>query len=258
MANCAAMVVDTEAQIAERLEALRAGWTPQEFERKVWVPEERVLILADAHIPYHDEWLLAEAFKRAQEEGVEAVVWLGDLMDMPTQSKFGADDLTTYLQRELDITEGVIREAGKIVRRQYWSRGNHEQRLFKQVGKQAGMRELARMAGLDDLLRSGDLIVSDDPTLRYQTWMFTHPAKYGTTPLVVPGKIADQHRMNVVSAHAHHWGQGMSPSGRFQVVEAGGAFRPERIAYYNYNTTPLRPWVQGYVILDRGQVRLYR
>lgn len=245
---------------ARELRALQPDWLPENFSERVRVQEDRVLVLGDAHIPYHDVDLLAEALDFAREARVEAIVWLGDLMDMPTFSSWGTDDLTTLYRRELELTRGVIELASEVVSRQYWSSGNHEMRLMRRNGYQFGMEELALMAGLQDLLSTGQLITSDNPTLDYSSdghdWMLTHPASYGGQPLVVPGRVADRYQVNVISAHAHHWAQGRSPSGRYTVIESGGLFKAEYIKYVQHRITDHRAWTQGYVALNHGQAHL--
>lgn len=245
--------------VLERLTALRGEWQPEDFSERMEIPEERVLVLGDAHVPYHDENLLADALCRADMLKVDAIVWLGDLLDNPTFSSWGQDDLTTTFERELTIVEGIVREAATIVKKQYWSFGNHEQRWFRKMGEQCNMSHLAKIAGLGDLLKSGQFVVSDNPTLDYhhRTWMLTHPADYSGQPLAVPGIIADRFEQNVVSAHAHHWAQGKSPSGKFTVIESGGLFNTSRIKYVQHRVTRHRSWVQGYVLLDHGRAQLF-
>lgn len=245
--------------LAEELAALRGEWEREDFSLRLQIPEEKILIISDAHIPYHDEGVIAHAFAKAKHLQVEAIVWLGDLLDHPTYSSWGVDDLSTTHMRELDIAEGIIRMAAKIVRRQYWSLGNHEERWFRKVGNQLGMEHLARVAGLSDMLKDGTLVTSDNPSLDYHNneWLLTHPADYSGTPLTVPSELAEKFGRNVVGAHAHHWAQGKSKSGRFIVIESGGAFAPKLVKYTNHRVTRHRTWVQGYVILDHGQATLY-
>jgi predicted phosphodiesterase len=223
------------------------------------VEEDNIIVASDVHIPYHNERLTAQMLGTAERRGAEAIVWLGDLMDNPTFSSWGQDDLSTTFKRELKIAEGLIRLASTIVDRQYWSFGNHEARWMRKNGEQVDMELLANMAGLSDLVRSGHLVMSDHPSLLYRDdWYLTHPSTYGSVPLVVPGKLAELFSKNVVSAHAHHWGMGTSPTGRFTVIESGGLFNPLLVKYVQQRVTTHRQWVGGYVALDRGVPTLFQ
>jgi hypothetical protein len=242
------------------LAGLRGGWKPTDYSQKITVQEEDIFIASDVHVPYHDERLLADFLERVDMYGAGAVVWLGDLLDMPTFSSWGQEDLSTHFKRELQIVRGIIRLTSQVVPVQYWSVGNHEERWMRKLNYQVDMDLLADQAGLTDLVEDGRLVISNNPTLLYKpgNWMLTHPGSYGSTPLVVPGKIADKHKRNVVSAHAHHWGQGLSPSGEFRVVESGCLVKPELVHYLQRRPTDHRMWAQGYVGLFGGDVSLFR
>jgi UDP-2,3-diacylglucosamine pyrophosphatase LpxH len=252
--------------LLEDLEALRGDWAPQDYSVRLSLFEESVAIASDVHIPYHDERLLARFLETTAQYGCQAIVWLGDLMDMPTHSSWGTDDLTTLFTREMDLTAGVIRLAAQFVNVQYWSSGNHEDRFIRRLGKQVGMLALARMLGLQDLIESGQLVVSDNPTLELfqypesggvTNWLLTHPTTYSATPLVVPGTVADRERKHVVAGHAHHWAMGTSPGG-FTAIESGGLFEPKLMKYIQHGMTKHRKWCKGFVILDHGEPHLVR
>lgn len=239
---------------------LDGGWEPENYDDPLVLDEPDILIAADVHVPYHDRELLADFMARAREQEVDAIVFLGDLTDMPTFSTWGRDDWTTHFKRELKMIRGIVNMAAEIAPTVYWSVGNHEERWMRKMDWQTDMELLAEQAGLTDLLEEGRLIVSDNPTLLYEpgNWLLTHPGEYGNSPLVVPGKMADLEQKNVISAHAHHWGQGVSPSGRYQVVETGAIVKPENVRYLHRRKTTHRKWTQGYVGLSYGEVSLYR
>lgn len=240
------------AELTQQIVGLRGDYVPVDHSLRVEVTQPNILIASDVHVPYHDPELVARFINHARN--YDAIVWLGDLLDNPTFSSWGVEDLATTFDNELTQVEGIIRLAAERCPVQYWSLGNHEERWMRKMGYQGGMERLAKMAGLSDLLSTGRLIVSDNPTLDYHgDWMLTHPRQYGTTPLVVPGKIAERYGKNVVSAHAHHWGMGTSNSGRFTVIESGGLFEPKYVKYVQHGVTAHRAWAKGYVGLLDGQ-----
>jgi UDP-2,3-diacylglucosamine pyrophosphatase LpxH len=244
----------------EMMAAARGGWKPTDYSKTLLIPDDKIMILADVHLPRHDEKFLAQAFERAYNEKVGAIVFLGDLMDNPTWSSWGRDDWSDNYERELTICEAIVRCALDAAPYVYWSMGNHEARVLRKMEAQISLRHLALLAGLQDAMDSTRLIVSDHPTLEAfdGTWMLTHPATYGTQPLVKPGLIATRFQKNIISAHAHHYAQGMDQTGTFQVIESGGLFKPEYHAYIQRRVTPHRAWVQGYWILDNGNPQGYR
>lgn len=249
------------ADMRDRLEAMQ-GYK-QNFSIHPTVDERRIVIASDVHIPYYHAGAVAKMLGAAGDMNADAIVWLGDLLDNPTFSSWGNEDLKTNFDEELEQLEYMVRLAADIVPVQYWSLGNHEFRWMRRLGFQGDMRRLAMMGGLGDLINEGRLIVSDDPTLLYcpsdgPEWMLTHPDQYGSTPLVVPGKFADKYGKNVIAGHSHHWGLGVSPSGRYTVIESGGLFDAGKVKYVQYRVSAHRTWTRGFVMLEDGEPVLMR
>lgn len=241
-----------------RLSELRGGWVPEDYSTRLLLTDTRICIASDVHIPYHDEALVAQMLDHCKKSNIQAIVWLGDLLDVPTFSSWGRSDYTTDFTRELRIARGLVEMASGIVQVQYWSRGNHEQRWMRKLENQVYMDQLARMAGLEGLIDDGRLIMSDNPSLDALGggWLLTHPSVYGKVPLDVPGKLAQKYRKNVMSGHAHHWG--MAAVEGFVVVETGGLFDPTLHEYIQHNITTHRNWQQGYWFLVDGIATGYR
>lgn len=243
----------------QALAEARGGWRATDYSQRILIPDSRIAIASDVHIPYHDEKLLSQFFRDCEAHRIESIVWLGDLLDLHTFSNWGRTDYTTTFQRERKIARTVLEIGASVVGTQYWSRGNHEERIMRKNDHQMGMEELAYMVGVSPLVESGLLILSDNPTLDAvlvrgkPKWMLTHPAQYGSQPLVVPGKLATRYNQHVLSAHAHHWGMGVNETGKHTVIETGGLFQPNYHEYINYQVTAHRAWTQGYWFLIDGR-----
>ena len=98
------------------------------------------------------------------------------------------------------------------------------------------MERLAYTIGVSDMIRSGKLVMSDNPTLTTgDNWQLTHPAQYGSSPLVTPGYIADLEQQHVVAGHAHHWGYGQVP---FRQVHGDRGRRTVRAAQHALHPAP--------------------
>lgn len=225
------------------------------------IAERVIAIASDVHVPYHDAALVAHFVKVAQASGAQAVVWLGDLVDNMMLSRYGNTDVRSTFRDQMEQAGAVIQATAACVQVQYWSIGNHEYRWMSKMGFHGDMDMFVRMAGVGDLIDSGRLIVSDDPTLLYShgaEWMLTHPEFYSSTPLVVPGKLAERFAKNVISGHTHHWGMSTSASGRYTIIESGGLFNPALIEYTNRKVTAHRAWTPGFVLLNDGVPSLIR
>lgn len=254
------MKTKRQQEYREALAHARDGWRPQDYSARLLIPDQRIAIASDVHLPYYDETLMARFLDECADQRVQAIVWLGDLLDHHTWSSYGVTDHTTRYTRELSMLRELITLASSVVEAQYWSSGNHEDRLFRKTDHQIGMEQLAGMAGLTEMLDDGRLIISDNPTLDAfpdrtgkPTWMLTHPKQYSPQPLVTPSKLAQRFGVNVLSAHAHHWAMGVDASGQHICIETGGLFEPKYHRYSQYGVTSHRAWTKGYWLLIEGK-----
>jgi hypothetical protein len=197
---------------------------------------------------------------RAKQEGVDTVMWPGDVFDMEEFSRFGITDYTSSFQRNARITGAIFRGVARMGFKQVYMPGNHEARLFHTANNHINMEQLALMAGVGDLIEDGSLVISDNPTayLPVGNWMVTHPAQYGSTPLVVASKLATRHQCNTIVAHEHHWGMTTDETGQFICISSGGLYNPAKHEYIQRGMTSHRAWQRGYVILHQGHPFLYR
>lgn len=102
-------------------------WTPIE------IPGNKILVLADVHIPYHDREALLLALKNGKKEKVDTVLFLGDLMDCYSESTWEKDPRKRDMQIELDTyfdVMDVVRDNYKT-EAIYYLIGNHEERHEK-------------------------------------------------------------------------------------------------------------------------------
>lgn len=260
------VILSKRADYRARLTAMRQQRPQAEFDKPILLQERRICVASDVHIPKHDNEFLMGMLDRCEREGIEAIVWLGDLMDMEAMSSFGITDKTTSLRHDLHEVHEVIDVASQVVSKQYWTVGNHEHRWVRRNDHFAGMHELALMADLGRHLEKGWLEVSDNPTIlafenektEQATWMLTHPGEYAKVPLVTPNRLAVRFQMNVMAGHAHHFALGLDETGRFTTIETGGLFDPRLNRYIHERVTTHRSWVQGYWFLIDGEAFGFR
>lgn len=235
-------------------------WRPTDYNDHLIVNSEHVLIAADTHIPAHDEQMIAEMLDQAYREEVDTIIWAGDLMDMQAFSSYGIDDETNSFRRDLRITGALLRGAARMGFKQIWTLGNHENRIRRTTKQSINMEQIALMAGTGGLLETGELVVSDNPSvyLPIGNWMVTHPAQYSSFPGVVASKLATRYQCNVIAAHEHHFGMVTDETGQWLAISSGGLYDPRKHRYINHNVTAHRAWQRGFVILHSGKAQLYR
>ena len=90
--------------------------------------DRKILVIADCHVPYHDERALEAAIRHGVKEGCEAVYLNGDVCDFYALSRFQKDRAERNLKREIDTTKEVLTEFARHFPERWFKQGNHDER----------------------------------------------------------------------------------------------------------------------------------
>jgi predicted phosphodiesterase len=107
---------------------------------KYELPEGKWAVLNDIHLPYHDPEALLTALEYVKSEDVTGILLNGDLADFYSISshakKWDGVSLTDEIEAVRDFLLGLRRSFGPDVKI-IWKLGNHENRLFRDLNKNA-------------------------------------------------------------------------------------------------------------------------
>ncbi len=121
---------------------------------------ERVLILSDVHIPYHDGNALKQALMFGLDRDADCLILNGDFMDCHSLSRYEKDPRERDFPREIDATKQALRSIRKAFPRAeiIFKDGNHEERwqsyMYLKAPELLGMSDifmLPNVLGLEDL-----------------------------------------------------------------------------------------------------------
>lgn len=122
----------------------------------------RVLILSDIHLPYHDEEALSIALDWGYQKKPNAIILNGDTMDMYQASRFVKDRRLRDLNGEIEMTRAFLKQLKDEFNCPiYFKIGNHEDRWENYLKTSAP--ELLGIADfeLKNILRFGELGVTE-------------------------------------------------------------------------------------------------
>lgn len=88
----------------------------------------KLLILNDTHIPYHDQEALNAAIEYGIDHNCEAVLLNGDIADMYQLSRFMKSPIKANFKREREAIVGFLQMLQEIFGTVYYKQGNHENR----------------------------------------------------------------------------------------------------------------------------------
>jgi predicted phosphodiesterase len=136
-----------------------------ESDYKPYVPYElpkscdNVLILSDIHFPYQDNTALRSAIKYGIDNGVNAIILNGDILDCYQASRFVKDIANRNIAGEVEIVKSFLKTLRKLFRDAeiIFKTGNHEDRwknlLLSQAPEFVGLKGVTLEHNLElDLL----------------------------------------------------------------------------------------------------------
>lgn len=153
---------------------------------------KRWLVIADAHVPFHNPETIGLAIQLAASKSTkcDGVLFLGDFMDFYGASKWERDPRVRSPKEELIAAEQTISAIRKAVKpkRIIWKAGNHEQRLETYLMRRAP--EFLELSGF-----AFSKFIAGRDALKGVEWI---PA----------GWVLQLHHLYLL--HGHEWHGGMS------------------------------------------------
>lgn len=108
------------------------------YEHFIMPYHERVLILNDIHLPYHDIDALTAAFNYGKTKEPDAIFLNGDILDIHTLSYFEKDPKKKNFAYELDVFKNFMEILYNTFKcKIYYKFGNHEERYDKFLNEKA-------------------------------------------------------------------------------------------------------------------------
>ena len=170
----------------------------------------RLLILSDIHLPYHDVDALSIALKWGYEQKPNAIILNGDTMDMYQASRFIKDRRLRDLAGEIEMTRDFLRQLQDEFNCPiYFKIGNHEARWENYLKTVAP--ELLGIADfeLKNILRfgeSGTILIKDKQIIKAGNLSIMHGHEFGQSvfsPVNVARGLYVRAKANAIIGHHH-------------------------------------------------------
>jgi len=202
------------------------------------VHEDRIVIMTDEHVPFHDADWCNRVIDIALKMGCTAVGIPGDLVDFTAFSKWGRQE-RVEAEDEIEAARSFLRALARSFKHVYYSGGNHEMRLPRITGNLLELRNVMEMFVSDENVELSDYhwfeLYSGG-----EKFYVEHPKPTSTVPARVPARLASIHLCHIIAAHGHQWGICRDVSGTFWSVDSGVCADPLKLAYITkvHNTRP--------------------
>lgn len=214
-----------------------------------------LVVFNDVHLPLTDhDWigLMLAVGKKYLKNGRRVFVCAGDLFNGSVFSKHPAVTQEPPWVYEKRAARDFLSELFSVFDYGYWILGNHDQWITRYTSAHITMDDLKDMAGGDDRLIISEfdhLFMTMPNTGR---WIATHAQRYSKDPLKSANALATYYQCNVIRPHEHHAGISVNDTGQYMIVDNGGLFRHESMAYVGRRTMGLPKMVRAFTLMRDG------
>ena len=84
------------------------------------------------------------------------------------------------------------------------------------------------------------------------TWRVTHAKNYSVTQLNVADFLAQKHQQHIINHHEHHLAKGWDRYKRHVIINNGGCFDVEKMAYVQLDDSKMPNMTKGFTMLRDG------
>lgn len=187
-------------------ESFVEDWTP------FIIPEvyKKLLILSDIHVPYHDRDALFLAVHQGVQEGCDAVLLNGDIMDFYQMSRYEKDPRKRGFSDEIEAGREFISWIRSIFQCPiYYKLGNHEERYQSYLRNKAPELLEVQEHQMSVLLKCGENrieMIEDKRIIKFADLNILHGHEFqsGFGSPVNPAKsFHNKSNQNVLCGHVH-------------------------------------------------------
>lgn len=214
------------------------------------------LVVSDVQSPTVDLDMARLVVPVAEKRGIKQLLIAGDFIN--------ADWLSGYpVLVPIPSAQMEIKAAGYLI--EEWLRhfdhiviipGNHEDRYLKANQGNLDMHQLVSLFTTSDRVHVSqfDHCWLESPVGR---WFITHGKHYSVNQLVVADQYAQKFQSHVIVGHQHHLAMGHDRFKRYMLIDNGGLFDPNRMAYVSMRATKMAGMMPGFTALVGGYPTLY-
>jgi len=227
-----------------------------------WVLDwEDFMVVGDVQLPTTDyDFAMLPAYIAAKQlKSPRRLIIAGDLFNFDGFSQYENLIKLPSIEHEFEAARNVIGLWSITFDEIYMVIGNHEERLLKTLQGQVQVQDI--MSIVNAQLPIGKVKATVRDALRVKTsqgmYLVAHGGSYRKNPLSVANEIAQKEQAHVILHHEHHAAMGMDIYNRYFVVNNGGLFDRDKMAYVMLKTKAMASMSQAFTMVRRGYPYLF-
>ena len=218
--------------------------------------ENKILVVSDLHLPYHDVRSVEIALTHGLNEGCDTIILLGDVMDCYQLSRWVRDPAQSSIPREVEIVKSFFRYLRERFpkARIIWKEGNHEERwlhFFFNNAPQLAQLETMSLYHAVGAKEMGVEVVDDKRVLDVSGLLLYHGHELptGLAPAVNPARgLFLRLYENAMCGHFHRSSHHVEKSAKNNLVSAWSI---GCLCDLSPDFATVNKWNHGFAIIDQ-------
>lgn len=213
--------------------------------------EGDAMVIGDIHVPTTDYDFAQLVGAVAKTHKIKKLIIAGDFFNMDIFSSYPQITRVATWEQEKEASKQLIDEWLLWFDSIDILMGNHDRRLQKfTMGHLSDKDVFAHLLHSDKVnssnwgwctLQSGDKL-----------WRITHPKNYSINQLTVADVLASKFQQNIISHHEHHLAKGWDRHKRYVIINNGGLFDEEKMAYVVMDDSKHSGMAKGFTMIKNG------
>lgn len=218
--------------------------------------EGNAIVAGDIHVPTTNFEFAKRIISVAKYYGIKILILAGDIYNFDLFSKYPRQTVMTTWAQERDAGRALFKMFQEYFDEIYVFMGNHDRRMIKWAD---GHLDETDVFGL--ITTSPKVHVSKFGYMNIKSgsenWLITHSTEYSVNQLTVADQLAQKYKSNVITHHEHHVAKGMDRYKSFVIINNGGLFAQEKMAYVNLDTSKKPNMANAFTALVDGCGHMY-
>lgn len=214
------------------------------------------IIVSDVQCPTTDLDMARLVVPVADLHGIKQLLINGDLLNVDWASAYPVIVPLPTASQELKAAAALLEEWLFYFDRIVYTPGNHEDRFLKLHTGQMDMDHLINLIANSDKLTASnfDHCMIDTPNGR---WFVCHGTDYSINQLWQANWYAQKYQAHVIMGHQHHLAIGWDRFKHYMVIDNGGLFDVEKMAYVKMRASKKAGMQVGFTALVDGHPYVY-
>jgi len=258
-------LLDEVRELRSQIVELRDQLTEQEDERlyghdlgKAWRLDGDFVIVGDVHVSTTN-WDFAQRPLQIAMKYLEKprrLIIAGDMLNADAFSKYDSAIPLPSFGDELKAARHFITKYLEVFDEIYLFLGNHDRRVQLRMNSAIAPEDMLRLISHDTRVKISHWghCVIDTPK---GAWRCLHGSEYSVNQLVVADQLAQKYGMNIIGHHQHHFSIGWSRFKQYVIVDNGGLFDQNSMAYTVLDDNKKPRMANGFTLLMNGTPYLF-